>query len=285
MYKSLNTGVIGVSVANLDEGLKAAQFGGFEGLEVDPSEIQSLVGEHGAAYVTDKFAAAGIRPSAWVLPHGWRGTEAEAVETLAKFPATAKALAAIGATRLFIWIGPGSNDLPYEQNFKYHAERLKPMAKILADHGCSLGLEYIGPYTSRSGAKYEFVHDMKGMLELAAAAGPNVGLMLDSWHWYTAGEGTAELAALRPDQVVHCHVNDAPAGIDRDAQIDSRREVPGATGVIDIGGFLRTLNKIGYEGPVTPEPFRKELNDLPSDEERLQVIGDAMRKIWAKAGM
>ena len=37
------------------------------------------------------------------------------------------------------------------------------------------------------------------------------------------------------------------------------RRLPGATGVIDIAGFLQTLREIGYDGPVTPEPFEKRL--------------------------
>jgi len=45
-------------------------------------------------------------------------------------------------------------------------------------------------------------------------------------------------------------------------QVDSVRALPGETGVIDIAGFLQALHAIGYSGPVTPEPFKKELGGM-----------------------
>ena len=78
---------------------------------------------------------------------------------------------------------------------------------------------------------------------------------------WTAGTGTRRAAqsptlkALTPAQVVYVHVNDAPAGVPIDEQMDGVRALPGETGVIDIAGFLKALQGIGYDGPVTPEPF------------------------------
>ena len=99
------------------------------------------------------------------------------------------------------------------------------------------------------------------MLALGREIGPNVGLLLDCWHWYTSHGTLDDLKRLTAEQVVYVHVNDAPAGIPVDEQQDMVRALPGETGVIDIVGFLQTLRAIGYDGPVTPEPFKKELNE------------------------
>jgi sugar phosphate isomerase/epimerase len=80
-------------------------------------------------------------------------------------------------------------------------------------------------------------------------------------------------------------VNDAPVGIDVDAQLDNVRRLPGETGVIDIAGFLQALAQIGYDGPVVPEPFSQRLRDLPSDADRIQVAGESMVQIFALAGI
>ena len=40
-----------------------------------------------------------------------------------------------------------------------------------------------------------------------------------------------------------------------DDYMDNERALPGATGVVDIAGFLGALNTIGYDGPIVPEPF------------------------------
>jgi len=67
--------------------------------------------------------------------------------------------------------------------------------------------------------------------------------------------------------------------------IDNVRDVPGATGVIDIKGFLKALDSIGYDGPVVPEPFKKDLTELKNDDERLKVVSDSMNKIFTDAGL
>ena len=126
---------------------------------------------------------------------------------------------------------------------------------------------------------------MAGMLELADAIGTgNVGLLLDSWHWYTSGGTVDDILGLRAEQVVYVHVNDAPAGVPRDEQLDHIREMPGATGVIDIAGFLGALAKIGYDGPITAEPFKKELGELPA-QEACRRTSEALDKILSVAGL
>jgi sugar phosphate isomerase/epimerase len=107
-----------------------------------------------------------------------------------------------------------------------------------------------------------------------------VGLVLDSWHWYTAGEDEAELLSLSSRDVVACDLNDAPAGIVVDEQRDSVRELPCATGVIDLKTFLGTLLKIGYDGPVRAEPFRADLRKLPN-EEAVAETARAMKQAFA----
>jgi sugar phosphate isomerase/epimerase len=176
-----------------------------------------------------------------------------------------------------------SDDRPFDENFKWHADRFRPIAKILRDYGCSLGLEFLGPKTIRQGHKYDFVHTAGGMLELCDAIGTgNVGLLLDSWHWYTAHGTIDELLKLKPGNVTYVHINDAPKGVPIDEQIDNVRRLPGETGVIDLVGFLKALNEIGYEGPVTPEPFSDKVKGLQPDEAAGMTI-DLLNEVWAKA--
>ncbi|MGI9239605.1 MAG: sugar phosphate isomerase/epimerase family protein, partial [Verrucomicrobiales bacterium] len=61
-------------------------------------------------------------------------------------------------------------------------------------------------------------------------------------------------------------LNDAPKGVEKNAQVDGRRELPLATGVIDVKPFLESLVAIGYDGPVRAEPFNQALRELGDDE-------------------
>ena len=284
MFKGLSPGAIGVQANTLEEALAAAKTGGFGGVEINVGEITGRVEKSSAASVTDLFAAAGIQPAGWGLPTDWRGDEAAWSAGLNDLPRLARAAAAIGATRTMTWIMPCSDTRPYDENRDFHVTRFTPIARILAEEGVSLGLEFIGPKTLRDTQAHSFIHTMGEMLDMGQLIGPNVGLLLDAYHWYTSHGTLADLAALKPAQVVYVHVNDAPAGVPVDEQLDGVRALPGATGVIDIAGFLSSLQQIGYDGPVTPEPF-VDLSHLPSDAERLNTVGAAMDDIWQKAGL
>jgi sugar phosphate isomerase/epimerase len=162
-------------------------------------------------------------------------------------------------------------------------ERVRAIADVLGEHGCRLGLEPIGPKTLRVGARYEFVHSIPMALELLNLVDrPNVGLLLDCFHWYTSHAGVDDLSALSGQQVVYVHINDAVAGVDVDEQLDDVRRLPGATGVIDLVGFLRALDRIGYDGPVAVEPFDVSLAALPTDQ-RVRLAAESARGAFAAA--
>ncbi len=74
-----------------------------------------------------------------------------------------------------------------------------------------------------------------------------------------------------------CHINDAPANVPVAQQVDNRRELPCATGVIDLRAFLEALVTLGYDGPVACEPFNQELRKLPPDQ-ILGTVAAAMKK-------
>jgi sugar phosphate isomerase/epimerase len=256
MYKALSPGALGIKVNSLQEAIDVAKAAGYEGVEFNPSEVATLIDQHGAGHVKLMFEAAGLKPAGWGLPTDWRNDEAKWKAGLEELPRLAKAAHAIGGFRTMTWIMPCSNDRPMAENRRFHVERFKPIAKILNENDCWLGLEFIGPKTLRDSQKFPFIHTMEAMLEMAAEIGPNVGLLFDCFHWYTSGGTTDDLRdLLTPEKVVYVHVNDAKFGVPVDEQIDNRRALPGATGVIDLRGFLMTLHQIGYDGPVTPEPF------------------------------
>lgn len=200
---------------------------------------------------------------------------------LAKLPAVAKALQRAGVTRMGTWIGPSHGSLTYLANFQQHTQRLRKITAVLGAHGIRLGLEYVGPKTLWSSNRYPFLHTMAECRELIAAVGPaHCGLLLDSWHWYTAGETAADIEALKNEDIVCGDLNDAPAGVPVAEQIDSKRELPMATGVIPVAEFLNALQKIGFDGPIRCEPFNAALRAMPK-EEALRAVSDSMHKAFA----
>jgi sugar phosphate isomerase/epimerase len=135
----------------------------------------------------------------------------------------------------------------------------------------------------RDGHPYAFISTMHETFELIDRIGEdNVGVLLDCWQWYTSHGTAADLEALTPGQVTYVHLNDAPAGLERDEQIDDQRMLPGATGVIDVGTFLAAVRALGFDGPVAAEPFNAEFNTL-APASRARVARECLTATLAEA--
>lgn len=254
---SLDPGAIGVQVDQL-ELIKLAAQHGFEAITPYPSFLVDHSQEAVAALQKNNlvWGVAG-------LPVEFRKDDAKFKADLAELPRLAKALQQAKGTRMSTWIMPTHAELNYLKNFEQHVDRLQQTAKILDDHGIRLGLEYVGPKTLRDSQKYAFLSTLEetGAL-IADLKQPNVGVVLDSFHWYTAEEGVDDILTLTNQEVVACDLNDAHKGRGPREQIDGERELPLATGIIPTKDFLNALIKINYDGPVRAEPFNKALNEL-----------------------
>ncbi|MEM1570324.1 MAG: sugar phosphate isomerase/epimerase [Candidatus Bathyarchaeia archaeon] len=284
MFRNLSPYAIGIH-KTLNENIKLAKLGSFQGLEIDINEVLKLTEEKSIDYVRRLFRDGGVKPGGWGLPFEWRRDVDTYEKGLTRLNRLASIASEIECTRVFTWILPFSDDKPFEENFNWHVSRLKPIAEVLSKADCRLGLEFVGTETLRVNRKYSFIYDLSGILELCRALElENVGVLLDSWHWY-ASRGTLEdILKLKGRDVVYVHINDAPADVPIDKLIDNVRCLPGETGVIDLVGFLRALKSIGYDGPVTPEPFSDRVNRMPP-EDAVRLTGDYLKKVWRSAGL
>jgi sugar phosphate isomerase/epimerase len=279
MKIQLDCGSIGVK-ASLPQAVEYAARFGFEAVTADSAWLASADASS-RARLLDRMKQAGLIWGQAGLPVEFRRGEEEFQQGLRGLPERARALQQAGASRVTTWISPASDELTYIENFRLHVRRLRAVASVLEDHGCRFGLEYVGPKTSWTARRFSFVHTMREARELIGEIGrPNVGLVLDSWHWYTAGETVDDLRSLTAADIVSIDLNDAPAGRARDEQKDLERELPLATGVIPLADFLKTLNELGCDAPARCEPFNAALRAMPP-EQALAATAAAMKKAFA----
>jgi len=265
MTMCLSPGAIGVK-ADQRETIALAVRHGFTAVEPFPQFLAEL-DDSGRGELLADLKAKGLSWGAAGLPVDFRGDDTRFDQDLANLPRLATALQRCGVTRVGTWISPGHNTLDYTANFERHQQRLSKVAQTLKSHGLRLGLEYVGTPSARVRSAHLFVFNLSGTRELIKAIDvDNMGLVLDSWHWWMAGDSEAALLALRNEEVVSVDLNDAPTGRTLAEQQDGQRELPAATGVIPVATFLDALRRINCDAPIRAEPFNKTLNALGNDE-------------------
>jgi sugar phosphate isomerase/epimerase len=234
----------------------------------------------GAEATNQLLAELKIRPAVFDFPVEFRKDDATFRASLAQLDEAAAFAAAIHCPRMMTYIMP-SSDTPKDELHKLYLERFTESARILARHEVRLGLEFLGPLEFRKAHKYEFIWRMPDMLAFAKEIGPNVGLLLDSWHWHHAGATTADILAAGRERIVHVHFNDAP-NLPPEQIHDNQRLLPGE-GVINLTGFLQALEKIGYHDALSVEVFGRTKDMTPEAAAKAGL--DSAVAVFRKAGV
>lgn len=271
MSLHLSAGAIGLKATPARILDYAAQFG-FDSIDADAASV--------AALSPDEMSRKHVAWAIAGLPVDFRRDDAAFLAGMSDLPKYAATLRKAGASRVTTWISPASKDLTYVPNFRLHASRLREVAKVFGGEQIRFGMEYVGPKTLWARQRYPFIHTMREMRELIAEINqPNAGLVIDSWHWWHSRETANDILALKSSDIVSIDLNDAPAGVPIDEQLDNRRELPAATGVIDVKSFLNALRQIGFTGPVRAEPFNEAVRQM-APEAALTATMNSLKKAF-----
>ena len=122
-----------------------------------------------------------------------------------------------------------------------------------------------------------FVLSMFLVLVLAACAGPAA---TDGGSSSGGGDTAAPAQPAAP-----AGDSQLPVDVPREEQMDLVRRMPMETGVIDLPGFMIKLQALGYDGPVTPEPFSERVNAIEDPLEAAQFTAGYMDQMWQAAGL
>jgi sugar phosphate isomerase/epimerase len=221
-----------------------------------------------------------LRPAVLDFPVEFRKDDATFEASLAKLDEAAGFAAAIHCPRMMTWV-MSSSDTPKAELRETYKQRFTKSAQILAKHNVRLAIEFLGPLELRKKFKYEFIWKMNEMLTFVKECGENVGLLLDAWHWHWAGATTEDIVAAGRDRIVHVHYDDAP-DVPPEQAHDNQRLLPGE-GKINLVGFLRALQQIGYCDALSVEVFGR-LNDK-SPEEAARMGLESALSVFRKAGV
>ncbi len=237
--------------------------------------------DEGADSTRALLAELKLKPSSLSFPVDFRGEQAKFEEGMKALPRASAFARAIGCPRMVTWI-VSSSAKPKAEVRKVYKERFQAAAEVLAKDKVRLGLEFLGPLHIRKAAPYEFIYRMDEMLEFAKEIGPNVGLLLDSWHWHHAGATAQDIVRAGKLRIVHVHLADAP-DLPPEKIRDNERLVPG-DGIINWNAFFGALKKIGYDDGCSPEIFGAGLKEK-TPEDAAKAVLDGSLKVMRAAGV
>ena len=123
---------------------------------------------------------------------------------------------------------------------------------------------------------------MNDAVDFAKEIGPNIGVVLDAWHWHHAGATTDDIIRAGKSRIVTIHLSDAAKMAPEDVK-DNQRLLPGE-GIANLTGFFQALKQIGYEDGVSPEVIGRIPAEM-SAEEGAKLGLDASLAVMRKAGI
>lgn len=292
MFSSFNARALGLDLT-ADRAVELAAGAGFGGVDLMVRDLVAAGVDPGR--LRARMDGLGLRGGAFPLPVDWRGGEAEFERDLARLPDLAAAAAVLGVLRTGTWVLPETPGRPGDPEMRaatvsLHIERLGRIARALAPHGVRLGLEVIGVASSRPGRGEPFVcrmADLDPVLGGIWCEAPNLGVLVDAFHLYAAGESVEAGLAWGVNRIVWVHIADLPPSAtgDRAAIRDPDRGLPGEHGAVESRRLLERLAEEGYDGPVTAEPLAgcRSLAGLSPELVARRVAG-AVRSIWPASG-
>jgi sugar phosphate isomerase/epimerase len=284
LYVSLN-GSVARGVSGLDKVRLAAKVG-YGGVDWDLGPAKAA----GVDAVKALFAELRIKPTITNLPMArplpFGGEQAAFQAALTQLADDAAFCSAIGCQKMMVVLSP-TGPVPKEEHRKVVRDRIAAVSEVLQKSNLRLGLEFLGVQQFRMGRAggpppNPFIWTLPETVALARDCGPNIGAILDVWHWHHSGGTIAEIVATDRQRIVHVHVSDAKPQPPEEVR-DNGRVMPGE-GSIDLVGFFQALKKIGYDDGVSPEPLGRVPAEM-SPEEGAKLALDTTLSVMKRAGV
>jgi sugar phosphate isomerase/epimerase len=259
---------------NLEEKAALAARFGYQGVDFSLAEAEGA-GDILARHKVEPSTVGGVFGSNLLAP------EADFEAALEAVPDRARQVAALGATRTGTVLWNRATE-PKETLWPLAVERVRRLDQALAGTGVRLGMEFLGVKTLHPDRPYAFVQSMAEANRLLQEAGArNVGLTLDSYHWYTGEDSLETIRQTPAERIVLLHINDARPG-PREALLDADRLVPGE-GVISLAEWLRAIDATGFDGFVALEVLGPRLADAGA-EENARIGMESIGRVAREAG-
>lgn len=238
--------------ADLQTDLEAAEAAGFDYVEIWASKLRDYLKSNSPSDLKALFAEHKLEPlSINSIEHITFRNDTDYDSIKNQCRELSEVAAAINCQCIVVVPGRipeggASRDEVIEESVRV----LNQLCDIAEEHAVSLAFEFLGQ-TDCTVQTLELAHEI-----VRTADRKNLGLVLDSFHFYAGGSTIEMIEALDPALLTVFHINDSE---DRPVEElnDSHRLLPGL-GILPLREIMGAFNRIGYDKVASIEIFRPE---------------------------
>lgn len=237
--------------ADIETDIKAAQKAGYDFVEIWAAKLRTFLKTREAAELAALFAESEIRPYSinsiehitFRTPKDYESIKAECAEL-------SRIAGELNCPYIVVVPGKMPENGGREAIIEESVSVLNELADIASEHGVSLAFEFLGQ-------KDCSVQTLDLCAEIVEACGrDDIGLVLDSFHFYAGGSSFEALSGLDPAKLFIFHINDAE-DLPIEQLTDAHRLFPGE-GILPLARLKKEFDRIGYDRMVSIEIFRPE---------------------------
>jgi 2-keto-myo-inositol isomerase len=263
--------------ADLASDIRAASAAGFDCLEIWASKLRVFLTSNSIAELKHLFDEHGIEPySINSIEHvTFRNAEAHA-RLLEECEELCRIASEINCPYIVVVPSPLPEDKSQSDVMEESVRVLEELGRIAEGHKVALAFEFLGQPRC-SVQTLAQAAEIVGQLKRS-----NVGLVIDSFHFYAGGSRIESIDALDAEQLFIFHINDAE-DLPREQLEDRHRLLPGL-GILPLKEITAALRRINYDRVTSVEIFRPEYWERDPSELARDARA-AVSRILAAAGI
>lgn len=242
--------------ADLPTDLRVAEAAGFEFVEIWASKLRDFLKHQSASELRDLFAKHNLKPlSINSIEHITFRSPADYESIKQQCEELSRIASEIECP--YIVVVPGripEGGATRAEVVDESVRVLNELCDIAAPDNVSLAFEFLGQ-TDCTVQTLDLAHEI-----VRTADRSNLGLVIDSFHFYAGGSKVEMIEALDQQLVAVFHINDAEDR-PRETLNDSHRLFPGL-GILPLRALISAFNRIGYDRVASIEIFRPEYWDM-----------------------
>jgi 2-keto-myo-inositol isomerase len=237
--------------ADLATDIAVAGKAGFDFIEIWAAKLLGYLDRGGLPVLRRDLRRAGVAPATLNSVERITFNDPSGhIRMLEDFTRLCRVAEAIGCETILVVPSPRPKGVSASAIERESLRILRELSRLAKPYGVSLAYEFLG-----------FADCTVNTLAQCAAivqkvARPNVGLVLDTFHFFAGGSTLASIRQVNPRHIFMVHLNDVERA-PRRRMHDALRLYPGK-GIIPLRRILQELHAIGYAGKMSVEIFRPQ---------------------------